>query len=149
VDRRGLGRRADGDTKVDVTQVAGRSGELELARIVPQRLRGVQELSAGRIPAGAAVVVRWVPVGQPDEQHGIDGFGDVGVSKPDRLSAFLTPRPQPARKVRKRDVVVDDDGFDERCLPWRNSCPPDLGAVMAVAAMSLATWRTVSARRSS
>jgi hypothetical protein len=32
-------------------------------------------------------------------------------------------------------------------LPWRNSWSPDLGAVMAAAAMSLATWRTVSARR--
>ena len=30
VDRRGLGRRADGDAEVDVAQVAGGPGELEL-----------------------------------------------------------------------------------------------------------------------
>jgi len=31
----------------------------------------------------------------------------------------------------------------------RNIWPPDFGAVMAAAAMSLATWTTVSVRRSS
>ena len=31
----------------------------------------------------------------------------------------------------------------------RNSWPPDLGAVIAAAAMSWATWRTVAARSSS
>ena len=35
------------------------------------------------------------------------------------------------------------------CLPARNSWPPDFGAVIADAAMSFATWTTVSARRSS
>jgi hypothetical protein len=34
-------------------------------------------------------------------------------------------------------------------LPARNSWPPDFGAVMAAAAITLATWRTVSARSSS
>jgi hypothetical protein len=31
-------------------------------------------------------------------------------------------------------------------LPARNSCPQYLGAVIAAAAMSWATWRTVPAR---
>jgi hypothetical protein len=34
-------------------------------------------------------------------------------------------------------------------LPARNSWPPDLGAVMAAAAISWATCRTVAARMSS
>jgi len=31
-------------------------------------------------------------------------------------------------------------------LPARNNCPPDFGAVIAAAAISWATWRTVPAR---
>jgi len=34
-------------------------------------------------------------------------------------------------------------------LPARNSCPPDLGAVIAAPAISWATCRTVAARSSS
>ena len=112
-------------------------------------LGGVEELGAGGVAAGAAVVVGWVPVGEADEQHGVDGFGDVGVAEPDRLAAFLAAGAHPVGELVQGVVVVDDDGLDEEVLARRNSWPPDLGAVIAAAAMSLATWRTVSARRSS
>ena len=99
VDGGGLGGRADGDAEVDVAQVAGGAGELELGGVVAQGLGGVEELGAGGVAAGAAVVVGRVPVGQADEQHGVDGFGDVGVAEPDRLAPFLAPGPQPVGEL--------------------------------------------------
>ena len=63
-------------------------------------LGGVEELGAGGVAAGAAVVVGWVPVGEADEQDGVDGFGDVGVAEPDRLAAFLAAGAHPLGELR-------------------------------------------------
>jgi hypothetical protein len=142
----GLGGGADGDAEVDVAQVAGRSDELELVAVLAELVGGVEELGAGGVAAGAGVVVGRVPTSQPDEQHGVDSFGDVGVAEPDR-SRRSAPRARihSARSWRvswsSTMTVSVNSG-----LPCRNSWPPDLGAVIAAAAMSLATWRTVSAR---
>ena len=147
----GLGRGADGDAEVDVAQVAGGTGELGSSLWSRRRFGFVEELRAGGVSTGATVVVGWVPVGEADEQDGVDRFGDVGVAEPGRLAAFLATGAHPAGEAgRERVGVVDDDGLDERgaCRPG-TAWPPDLGAVMAAAAISLATWRTVSARRSS
>ncbi len=46
VDGGGLGRGADGDTEVDVTEVAGGAGELELGGVVAERFGGVEKLGA-------------------------------------------------------------------------------------------------------
>ena len=87
----------------------------------------MEELGAGGVAAGAAVVVGRVPVGQPDEQHGVDGFGHVGVAEPDRLAAFLAPGPQPAGQLLQGVVVVDDDGLDEQVLALQEQLPAGLG----------------------
>src|SRR5215211_3217192 len=100
VDGGGLGGRADGDTEVDVAQVALGPCELEFGRVVSQLLRGVEEFGAGRVAAGAAVVVGWVPVCESDEQRGVDRFGDVRVAEPDDLTAFLATGAHPARQRR-------------------------------------------------
>ena len=99
VDGGGLGGGADGDAEVDVAQVAGGAGELELGGVVAERLGGVEELGAGGVAAGAAVVVGRVPVGDADEEDGVDGFGDVGVAEPDRLAAFLATGAHPLGEV--------------------------------------------------
>ena len=95
VDGRGLGSRAHGDAEVDVAQVAGRADELEVGRVVAQRFGGVEELGAGGVAAGAAVVVRRIPVDHPDEENGVDGFGDVGVAEPDRFAPFFAAGAHP------------------------------------------------------
>jgi hypothetical protein len=90
-----------------------------------------------------------VPVGEADEQHGVDRVGDVGVADqiPSRRS-LPRARSQPASLCSVSVSSMMTVSMN-RCLPARNSWPPDFDAVMAAAAMSLATWRTVSARRSS
>jgi len=50
------------------------------------------------------------------------------------------------RRVAGSSAMTVSMKFD---LPAKNSWPPDLGAVIAAAAISWATWRTVAARRSS
>ena len=116
MDRGGLGGGADSDAEVDVAQVALGPGELELGGVVLELLRGMEEFRAGRIAAGAAVVVRGVPVGHADEQHGVDGFGDVSVAEPDGLAPFLSTSAHPLRELMARVGVVDDDGFHEVVL---------------------------------
>lgn len=119
-------------------------GELEFVGVFAELVGGVEELGAGGVSAGAAVVVRWVPVGEADEECCVDGFGGFGVAEPDGFAAFLAAGAHPLRETVEGVAVVDDDGFDEQVLALQEEL--DLGAVMAAAAMSLATWRTVSAR---
>ena len=146
----GLGRGADGDAQVDVAQVAHRAGEFQVGGLAAQGLGVVEEFGAGGVAAGAAVVVGRVPAGQEaDEQDRVDGFGGVGVAEPDPLAAFLAAGPHPGgelRRVAGSSAITVSMKFG---LPARNSWPPDLGAVIAAAAISWATWRTVAARRSS
>lgn len=105
----------------------------------------MKELGAGRIPAGAAVVVGRIPVGKADEQHCIDGIGDVGVGN-QMVSRRSLPRARIHADMRSRVGRSSTMTVSmKRCLPCMKSMPPDLGAVMA-AAMSLATLGTVSAR---
>jgi hypothetical protein len=108
-----LRRRAHGDADVDVTQVARRPHELELFGLPAELVGGVEELSAGRVPAGPAVVVRRVPVSDADEQHGVDRLGDVGVAEPDRLPTFLTASAHPAGQLGQRLPVVHEHGLHE------------------------------------
>src|SRR5690242_5351966 len=76
----------------------------------------MNELGAGRVAAGTAVVVGWVPVHEADEQDGVNGVGNFGVAKPDGLSSFLASGSHPGRKRVEGGAVVDDDGLDEEML---------------------------------
>ena len=73
---------------------------------------------------------------QADEQDGVNGVGGVGLAEPDPLGAFLAAGPHPAGELASGGGVVDDHGFRKSGLPATNSCPPDLGAVIAAAAIS-------------
>ena len=96
--------------------------------VVPKGLGGVEELGAGGVAAGAAVVVGWVPVGQPDEQHRVDGFGDVGVAEPDRLPALLAAGPQPAGQLRGASSASSTMTVSmKRCLPCEEQLAAGLG----------------------
>jgi len=149
VDGGGFGRGPDGDAEVDVAQVADRAGEFQLGRLAAPGVGVVEEFGADGIPAGAAVVVGRVPVReQADEQDRVDRFGGVGVAEPDPLRRSLPrARIQAAswRRVATSSVMTVSMKFG---FPARNSWPPDLGAVIAAAAMSWATWRMVAARSS-
>ena len=88
----------------------------------------MEELGAGGVAAGAAVVVGRVPVGEPDEQDGVDGFGDVGVAEPDRLAAFLATGPHPAgERVGACRASSTITVSMNRCLPWQEQLPAGLG----------------------
>ena len=82
VDGGGLGRGADRDAEVDVAQVADRAGVFQFCGVAAQGLGVVQELGAGGVSAGTAVVVGRVPAWQQaDERDGVDGVGGVGVRR--------------------------------------------------------------------
>ena len=116
MDGGGLGGRADGDAQVDVAQIATGAGELEFRGVVAQRSRGVEKLGARGVAAGTAVVIGWVPVGEPDEQHRVDRLCDVRVAEPDRLAAFLAAGAHPLGELVAGVGVFDDHGFDEQVL---------------------------------
>ena len=63
----------------------------------------------------------------PDEQHGVDGFGDVGVAEPDRLAAFLASGPHPLGQLVAGVGVVDDDGLHEVVLACEEQLAAGLG----------------------
>ena len=127
VDRSGLGRRAHRDAEVDVAQVAGRADELEVGRVVTQRFGGVQELGTGGVTAGAAGVVGWIPVDHPDEEHGVDGLGDVGVAEPDRLAPFLAAGAHPLGQPMAGVGRFDDHGLHEVVLAGQEQLSAGFG----------------------
>jgi hypothetical protein len=152
VDGGSLGGRAhrDAEVDVDVAQVAHGAGELELMGVLPQLLGAMEKLGAGGIAAGTAVVVRRVPVGGQADEEDASTASATSASRNQIFSRRSVPRARIHSaswllvSAWSRITVSINVG-----LPARNSWPPDLGAVMAAAAMSLATWRTVSARSSS
>ena len=127
VDRGGLRRRSDRDPEIDVPQVALRADELELVGVVAQRLRGLQELRAGGVAAGAAVVDGRVPVREADEEDGVDRLGRFGVAEPDRLPPLLATRTHPSRKAVQGLAVVDDHRLDEEMLAGQEQLSTGLG----------------------
>jgi hypothetical protein len=70
----------------------------------------------------------------------------LGVAEPDRLAAFIPSRTHPCGGPAQRVAVVDDHGLDEQVLAGEEKLAAGLRAVIAAAAISLATCRTVSAR---
>ena len=135
------------DPEVDVAQVALRSDELGSCDLRRSWLVACMKFGAGGVAAGAAVVDGRVPVGETDEKDGVERLGGLGVAEPDRFSSLFAagthPRSELLRVSRSSTITVSM----KRCFPARRSCPPDFGAVIAAAAISFATWRTVSARR--
>ena len=78
---------------------------------------GVEELGACRVAAGAAVVVRWIPVGlESDEQDRVDRLGDVGVAEPDPLATFGATATEPRRDLAAGFAVADDHRLHEVVL---------------------------------
>ena len=91
--------------------------------VVAPRCSGVEELGAGGVAAVAAVVVGWVPVGQPDEQHSVDGFGDVGVPEPDRLATFLAAGLAASRRPQQQRLRWPPDRHRHPPRPHRTRRP--------------------------
>jgi hypothetical protein len=83
----------------------------------------VEELGAGGVAAGAAVVVGWVPVGEADEQNGVDGVGDIRFAEPDGLAAFFAAGAHPCGECVEGGTVVDDNGLDEQVLALQEQLP--------------------------
>ena len=76
----------------------------------------MEELGAGGIATGAAVVVGRVPVGEAHEEHGVNGVGDIRVSKPDRLAPFLAAGAHPLGQPMAGVGRFDDHGLHEVVL---------------------------------
>src|SRR5262249_23573033 len=108
-----LRRGADGDSQVNIAEVALRSHELELGGFCSKLLRRHQELRASRVAACSAVIVWRIPGGPTDEEYRVRLLGNIGVSNPDRLAALLSSGAQPIRQPAKRVAVFDDDRLHE------------------------------------
>jgi hypothetical protein len=135
----GLGRRAHGDAQVDVPQVAGRAGELELLGVSTELGRGVQELGTGGEAAGSAVVVGRIPVARPTKRTASMASA-TSASRNQICSRRSFPRARIHAAKRPRVSGSSTMTVSVKLgFPAKKSWPPDLGAVMAAAAISLAT----------
>jgi hypothetical protein len=100
------------------------------SRLAESSLRAlvfVEEFGAGGVAAGPAVVVGWIPVGDPDEQDGVDRLGHLGVTEPDVLPPFLAPRSQPGGQLTAGRGVVNDDGLGEVVFAGQEQLPAGFG----------------------
>src|SRR5262245_62486869 len=87
----------------------------------------MDEFGAGGVAASSAVVVGWVPVGEANEECGVDDVGDVGVAEPNCFPAFLTAGAHPVGQAGKGVVVVDDDGLDDQVFALQEQLSAGLG----------------------
>jgi hypothetical protein len=112
-DRRPLRRRSDRDTEVDVTDVALGTLELELLTRLSQRRCGVVELRAGGISTGTAVVDRWIPVLEANEENRVHPFGGEGIPRSDGSATLATTCPHPVRELLLNFLVHDRGRLDK------------------------------------